>query len=323
MTKRRNHDDIFKLLPWVLAAPFLGCSTNDDGQVEQEVRPLYDHTYTLAPGEERVDCGLVELTEDLWVQRMQSESNPGFHHNLIKIDTKGVQDPCLPENQIEWAFMQPLYISGVGTQALDFGQGRAIKLPASTRLLWQVHLLNSTSEPITQVSRINGTISQPEDIEAQADLWEIGSFAFSIPKQTSSYTVSQECNVSTDSEIVAVWAYMHEYGKEFKIWIERANGTQEMLKQGPFDFHDQLIFPVSPAVKIAAGDKIRADCTWSNMTDSDKSAGFLFENEMCVFLTYQTPAMGSAPAVVNPNCRVFDANGDLPGGKNPLFPTGP
>jgi hypothetical protein len=105
------------------------------------------------------------------------------------------------------------------------------------------------------------------------------------------YEVSDTCTPKGEAHIIAYSPHMHKYGRAQKSIIKRADGSTEVLSQGPFDFNDQQIYPIENAsgeVVVKPGDVITTTCSY------DGSEAFTFgpntSQEMCYNFVVAWPA---------------------------------
>ncbi|MDD9933949.1 MAG: c-type cytochrome [Myxococcales bacterium] len=89
------------------------------------------------------------------------------------------------------------------------------------------------------------------------------------------------CDVVADEpvHIITSSPHMHSYGVASKLEILRADGTVEVLEDGPFNWEDQHVTPVDAVVNN--GDRVRLTCSYENTTDQTIRFGSSSEDEMC------------------------------------------
>jgi hypothetical protein len=120
------------------------------------------------------------------------------------------------------------------------------------------------------------------------------------------YDAVGTCTTKAESHIIAYSPHLHKYGRAAKTLIKRADGSSEVLNEGPFDFTDQRIFPVttpSGEVVVKPGDVLTTTCTY------DATNIFTFgpgtNDEMCYNFVVAWP-VGS----------LSNGNAGIVGGKN-------
>src|SRR5688572_24302472 len=97
--------------------------------------------WTLEPGEEITsDLHTFILDRDMYVGAIRPIAPKGTHHTVL------ANGQAIMGNII--------YASGVGTNPLEFPSGVGLKLEAGDELVLQLHLFNTSFEPLSGVSGI-------------------------------------------------------------------------------------------------------------------------------------------------------------------------
>jgi hypothetical protein len=89
------------------------------------------------------------------------------------------------------------------------------------------------------------------------------------------------CTVSATEpvHIITSSPHMHSYGVASKLEILRADGSVEVLEDGPFNWEDQHVTPIDAVVNN--GDRIRMTCIYENTSDQTIRFGSSSDDEMC------------------------------------------
>jgi hypothetical protein len=183
-----------------------------------------------------------------------------------------------------------LHASGVGSDDLVFPDGVAVKIPAGTQLMLNLHLFNVSMSPISGVS---GTLVQmvpASQVTQVAEMVLGGTNAINVPPN-GTQTVEGQCGFAGTSTIVTVWPHMHMYGTHMKVTYLGAAGPQ-VLHDADYSFSNQKNFPIAP-VTVAAGEKVLVDCTYVNPTALPVTWGDSSKAEMCFAGLYLYPMMSS------------------------------
>jgi hypothetical protein len=93
---------------------------------------------------------------------------------------------------------------------------------------------------------------------------------------------------------------MHQLGTHARLVLNRANGTQQVLHDLPFDFAHQKSYPIN--VVVNDGETLTTTCTYNNTTNGPVFFGPNTENEMCYVLATAYPAGGLSGLLGNNNC---------------------
>jgi hypothetical protein len=100
--------------------------------------------------------------------------------------------------------------------------------------------------------------------------------------------------------ILGVIPHMHTLGRRATMTILRANGSSEMMHDGPFEFENQAFYPKS--LVLNPGDSVRTRCEYMNDTPGRVSLGERTSDEMCYMFTlaYPVGSMNTGGDYLNP-----------------------
>ena len=250
---------------------------------------LIDGTWQLAAGSEGYWCTLKTIKEDTYISSFRAQAPQGTHHTLLirmdgsQPDGEAACGPTLGANMV--------HASGVGSDDLVFPDGVGVKIPAGTQLLLNLHLFNTSDQPISGVSGTLIKTIAPADLKQEAEMVLGGSTAIDIPPE-GTQTVIGGCTFPAQATLITVWPHMHMYGTHMKIAYEGPSGDQ-VLHDGPYSFGEQTYYPISPLV-VGAGQRIRIECSYANNTTETVSWGDSSTAEMCFAGLYRYPALGTA-----------------------------
>lgn len=249
---------------------------------------LIEGTWKVPSGTEDYWCVTKTLTEDIYVKAFRALAPSGTHHTLL-LYGNGKPDgefPCGPTLEDSMIFA-----SGVGTDALAFPDGVALKLAKGTQLLLNLHLFNTGGEAIGGVSGTQVQTVAAADVQQEAEMILPGPMNIVIPPN-SEHTLTHDCTFPATATIATIWPHMHQYGKHMKVVHQTAGGATT-LHDGPYSFAEQKNYPISP-VTIAGGDTIHIECTWLNPTPQMIFFGDSTESEMCFVGLYRYPKLSKS-----------------------------
>lgn len=278
-------------LPAVDAAP-----AADAGPV---VNDRFTLPYTIAAGDEFYLCKRVTVTEDLWIRAITPIDGVGTHHQVLAIDPSGQPDGidrcgALGENWIV------LFASGLGSPPLRMPDGVALKVPAGSQLVFDLHLFNASDTEIASEATIETELGAPVDAEHEAEVVLAGSVLFSIAPGNDR-VVNGRCSMNGDTNFFAVFPHMHQLGKHIRVWAS-PGGVDQLVYDAPYLFTEQHFASFTP-IPLASGDKIKVECTYDNTTGSSVSFGESSTEEMCFAISYRYPKLGNG--VLGPICMDF------------------
>ena len=157
--------------------------------------------FTLQPGQERFVCYTQTLTEDTVVDGYTTRANPLVHH-VVFAKTNGTEPEGSSDCDVLFRFVwEPLFLSGAGATDIDFPEGVGQVLPAGTRLLAQLHLLNSSAKPMTDAAEIRmdpSPLTNPRPMKTYA----LGNFNVSLPPKSPA-KLESVCTVPETVQLVA------------------------------------------------------------------------------------------------------------------------
>lgn len=256
---------------------------------------LIGRTWALAAGQQDVyRCVRVTVPQDMYITNIMSQAPLGTHHTVLSI-ASGLASGSDGEQDCTVATLgqQMLYASGVGTSPLDFPAGVGIKLAAGTRIHLNLHLYNSSDQPLAGDSAIL-VKAQPTPPPMLAEMVFAGKMSFSIPASTppQDYVVQGGCTVSSPYKLFAVWPHMHKIATHQRVELVRGAATT-VLHDLPYDFTEQKYYLQPSEIQVQANDVINVKCTYRNTTGSTVGYGDSSDDEMCFTGLYRYPATSS------------------------------
>lgn len=173
-----------------------------------------------------------------------------------------------------------------------FEDGVGLEVPPGGMVAFQVHY-NVTEAGHTDQSGIALRVETEPQGWAEIQPWTDVSWLFGtgmdIPANTDSVTHSWSHPHGNTFTLRTAGLHMHTLGKSAKLWIERADGTEECLLQiDNYDFNWQRSYELEVPVQTVPGDTINLSCTWDNPTDQDAAWGDGTGDEMCLGITLIT-----------------------------------
>jgi hypothetical protein len=265
--------------------------------------------FTIDPGQERFICYTQTLEEDLVVDGYTKPAKPFLHH-MVFAKTSGNEPEGASDCDVLFRFVwEPIFLAGAGASEIHFPDGVGQVLPAGTRLLSQLHLLNTTSKSITDSAEIHlhpSTIQNPRPMSAYA----LGNFNVSLPPQQPS-TVESVCTVPETINFVAAFPHMHLLGTSLTFEVgPSADHLTKVFERNPYNFDDQRIELLN--LTLNAGDVTRVTCHYENTTDHTVTFGESTTNVMCFLVGFAADRASMSGCVV----------GNFPGAPDGSAPPG-
>lgn len=252
---------------------------------------LISSSWSIPPGEE-YRCERLTIAEDIWIKNFRSTVPLGHHHAVLTLE----DDPSAPDGQTACGAgtNAPLMIYGSapGTEDITMPDGVAVRVPAGSQLLLNLHLYNT--QPSTDLAGVSEILYQAvpaDEVDGvvEAEIVLMGPVQFTIDEGTD--TVTGGCTQSGDTTLFMTNPHMHRLGTHARVVARRAAGDV-VLHDGPYDFEDQKFYPIAPEVPMANGDRVEITCTYDNDTGGPVSFGDSTDQEMCFASTYRYPKLG-------------------------------
>jgi hypothetical protein len=264
--------------------PPSGVSDTEDGWV------FRTEEFTLGPGEERFVCYAADTPIDLSIQRFSVLGKPMIHHFLM-VTADETREPygaseCGTAFKFSW---QPIFMAGAGDAEVAIPDGAARHVDAGTQVVLQLHLLNASTEPVTEFAEVRMERS-PEADPKPVGQFIFGTFDLALPpKQPSRLQV--DCVVNSNVQIFAMFPHMHYLGRKLTLELgPDANGLGAIYTRDPYEFEQQTIDPLE--LGISPGTVGRLTCSYDNDRDETITYGESTNNEMCFAIGF---SVGSEP----------------------------
>jgi hypothetical protein len=246
--------------------------------------------YELAPGKEKYLCYAATVDEDLVVDSYEHHGAATLHH--VAFNRTLVAEPDgLSECDVLFRYTwEPMYLAGAGSSRLDFPENTAHRITKGTQLLVQLHLLNSSDEPVKDSLEIKLHRSKAADPDA-VNVYIFGNFNVEVPPLKKS-TVEATCAVKDTVNLIAAFPHMHMLGKELTFEAgPSADSMTRKYQRTPYSFDDQRLEPLD--LTLAAGDTTHITCGYDNPHNETITFGESTMNEMCFLIGFAVrPTIG-------------------------------
>ena len=261
------------------------------------------------PGSTEVttDCVQLSLHNDapIFVNTVELTTGPGFHHSnwfFVPERTFPGDDGTYPCT--DRAFSEPVAAIQGGVlfaqstqdvhEVQQFPAGHVVKVPAHSKVVAQIHLLNAGDDAV----HLAPTIALTPIAEAEVTTVLAGiSFedqALGLPPHAAS-RFSVECDLDPKHEaifgtppnfrIFYALAHYHQLGTGLDLEALKPDGSSVMVYTTRGRVGDALGGPIAPAFDMTGYTKLRMSCDYANTRDTTVGWGN-GDQEMCVFLAF-------------------------------------
>ena len=241
----------------------------------------YECFYFKAPSNKVELTGMAPIIDDSRV----------LHHWLLYVTSNaelvdGTREACTgihPNDTLlgGWA-------PGGDTYALPEGVGLQMPQGDDVYFILEIHY-NNVARHADAVDRSGVRVCMTENLHPNvaAVHWLGTENIFLLPGQAQG---GSTCNPNSTEpiHILSVTPHMHELGTHSTMVINRADGSEEILLDKPFDFNTQVGYE-TPAT-LMPGDSISSTCVWNNTSGALTTFGEGTSDEMCYLFTIAYPA---------------------------------
>lgn len=214
----------------------------------------YQHFY-LDPG----------FTEDMWV--CSTEARPGNRsvvHHLILFYLPPGQQRHKPEDPL----FNTIASFAPGMPALVAPEGCALRIPAGSQLVFQVHYTPNGS-PQTDISEAGLIFLDPKRVKKELDVEAALNWQFIIPPGAKDYRVSAEYRIPQDSLLYDLTPHMHWRGKSFRFTAQYPDGSEEILLDVPrYDFNWQNIYLLAEPKRLPESTNLLLEARYDNSAEN-------------------------------------------------------
>jgi hypothetical protein len=253
--------------------------------------------FKLAPGEERYLCYAVTAKERLTVQRFASSKHPTVHHLVFSEATSPEPEGTSECHVLFKASWAPMFFATTADTDVKMPDGAAKLLEPGSQMVVQLHLVNTSTEAVTDFSEIHMVRSQLENPKP-VTIYALGTTDIHVPAKKVT-TLEGTCTVKNDVNLFAFMPHMHFLGKRLEVLVgPDENSLKSVFVRDPYDFNNQYIEPV--ALDIPAGSTVRTRCTYDNTRDKEATFGESSFDEMCFVAGLQVGGSGMSSCIESP-----------------------
>jgi peroxiredoxin len=197
------------------------------------------------------------FTEDKYV--IAAEARPGnpavVHHIIAFLMLPGQKDVSLGKMLIGYA---------PGTSPLIFPEGSAMRVPAGSKILFELHYTPNGTEQ-TDRSYIGLKLTDAASVKNEVVGLEAIYEKLRIPPGDDNYTVTANERFSEDVTLLSLTPHMHLRGKAFRYDATYPDGTVETLLDVPkYDFNWQLRYEFAEPKRIPKGTVVKCTASFDN-----------------------------------------------------------
>jgi Copper type II ascorbate-dependent monooxygenase, C-terminal domain len=245
--------------------------------------------FEVPGGKERYLCFATNLGEDLVANAFSTKGQPFVHHLIFSRSTANDKlgfEECDTAFRSGW---QPMFVTGAGSSKLELPSDAGHKLAKGTRLVIQMHLLNTAEEAVKSkvvIQMRRSTHANPRPVNT----YILGTATVKLPPGQKT-DLTGDCKVRENVQLIAGFPHMHMLGTAMRLEVgPSADSLKEVFKREPFSFDAQNIEALD--LKLKSGDLTRITCSYNNTTAAEVTYGESTRNEMCYFIGFAVDRSG-------------------------------
>ncbi|MBL8223352.1 MAG: hypothetical protein JNL62_29230, partial [Bryobacterales bacterium] len=190
-----------------------------------------------------------------------------------------------------------------GGRPLVLAEGRARRLAAGSRFLFQLHYTPDGKEASDRTRMaLRFTRAAPtHEVVART----VMNMSFVIPPHADAATVEASSAIVAPTRLLSAMPHMHLRGKSFRLLLERGGESRLLLDVPRFDFEWQHTYEFAQPIELQAGDALRMVAVFDNSSanpanpDPAKSVRFgeqTFEEMAVAYLHLELPIAAAKAA---------------------------
>ena len=228
---------------------------------------------------------------DVWVRAAEGKpSNRSVVHHMVLFYMTPDQTEPEPGDPL----LKAVASSGPGIPALITPDGYARRIPAGSKLAFQMHYTPNGSPQVDQ-SEAGLVFADPASVKKEMQIGAVLNFRFQIPPHAPDCKVDGEEKFDEDTLLYSLIPHMHLRGKAFRFVAVEPDGRTEILLDVPkYDFNWQNIYQLTKPRLMRKGSALRCvahyDNSENNLANPDPSKAVHFGeqtwDEMMVGMYY-------------------------------------
>jgi peroxiredoxin len=204
--------------------------------------------------------------EDKWL--VAAEVMPGnravVHHVMVFAITAGSIEALTDQTPTGYL---AAYVPGM--RATSYPAGMAKRIPAGSRLIFQVHYAPNGSEQL-DCTKLGLLFTDPKSVRYEVLTGNVMRHSIVIPPRTARYRVAAKSIRSTEgSYLLSMMAHMHLRGAAFNYQLIYPNGKIETLLDIPhYDSKWQTSYRLLEPLPLPTGSQLRCTAVFDNSEDN-------------------------------------------------------
>jgi peroxiredoxin len=208
------------------------------------------------------------FTEDKWVKvaECRADDRAVVHHIIVFVRPPVSKGADSGDRDVR-GFN---FLAGFapGTRPFEYPEGMAKRIPAGSKLVFQLHYTPVGSERLDR-SYVGLKFVDPSEVKYQVATTNATNAFFRIPPGDDNHEVVSQRRFTRDSLLLSLYPHMHLRGKSFKYTAAYPDGTEEILLDVPrYDFNWQNHFILTEPKLMPKGTLMKCVAHFDNSEDN-------------------------------------------------------
>jgi peroxiredoxin len=209
--------------------------------------------------------------EDKWVRAAEIRpSNRGVvHHVLVFVQPPGGERAVEHGPKGQRGFITH-WLAGMvpGSRPMILPEGQARRIPAGSRLLFQIHYtVNGT--PQTDQTSMGLVFADPKTVRKEVTTEMVFNPKLLIPPGVADQQIEGEDTIAEDTLVLSMTPHTHVRGKAFRFEATYPDGKQEILLDVPhYDFNWQNTYVLATPKLLPKGTRLHCVAHYDNSADN-------------------------------------------------------
>jgi hypothetical protein len=201
------------------------------------------------------------LSEDKWVRAAQviAGNRSVVHHAIVFIR---------PPDGSEFRGIGWLAGYVPGQRAAIYPPGSARRLPAGSKLVFQMHYTPTGTET-SDVTKVGIVFAEPDEVTHEVVTQIAIEQGFEIPPNAAEHEVHTDVErLPDDGRLLSIMPHMHLRGKSFRLFVQRGDDREPLLNVPRYDFNWQHIYQLAEPMPLTGVQSLACEVVFDNSSSN-------------------------------------------------------
>ena len=209
------------------------------------------------------------FAEDRWIQAIETRASAPdvVHHVLILLIDPTGEHSTYTGSELDFTSYLAAAVPGEASYVYPPGYGK--RLPAGSKLVFQVHYTPNGKERFDRASVAMIFCDEPPELEVVTDA--VFDWNIRIPPGATAHEARAKRLLVEDTAVVAFLPHMHTRGKDFRYVAHYPGGESQDLLAVDFDFGWQESYVLPDPLPLPAGTVLEVIGHFDNSADNPRN----------------------------------------------------